>query len=86
MALTVERQETLSTAMAGVVAPYYDVRNEQRPHRGLLPAVSAGAGGAAHGARGERGLLAAAAEQRRLGGVGPGQSMAAGAHFRAQDD
>eukprot|EP00969_Alexandrium_andersonii_P154837 6845178-Alexandrium_andersonii.AAC.1 len=31
-------------------------------------------------------VLAAAAEQCRLGGVGPDQSMAAGAHFRAQDD
>eukprot|EP00969_Alexandrium_andersonii_P357869 15449778-Alexandrium_andersonii.AAC.1 len=37
MALTVARQETLSTAMAGVAVSYYDARNEQYPLDACYP-------------------------------------------------
>eukprot|EP00969_Alexandrium_andersonii_P296574 13105314-Alexandrium_andersonii.AAC.1 len=70
--------------MAGVVASYYDVRNEQYPFETRYP-PSLQVPEKRHMARPDsEDVLAAAAKQCRQGGVGPDHPMPAGAHFRAQ--
>eukprot|EP00969_Alexandrium_andersonii_P303802 13429449-Alexandrium_andersonii.AAC.1 len=82
MALSAERRETASATMSGVVASYYDQRNEEYPLDACYP-PTVQVPDERRAARVEsEDVLAAATEQRRQGGVDPEQTVAAGARFR----
>eukprot|EP00969_Alexandrium_andersonii_P274199 12119800-Alexandrium_andersonii.AAC.1 len=72
--------------MAGVVASYFDARNEQYPLEACYPPSLQVPEERRMARPDSEDVLAAAAEQCRQDGVGPDQPMHAGAHFRAQDD
>eukprot|EP00969_Alexandrium_andersonii_P057737 2544054-Alexandrium_andersonii.AAC.1 len=73
LALGAERQETLNTAMAGVVASFYDTHNEQYPLEACYPPSLQLPEERRMARPGSEDVLAQAAEECRKIGVGPDQ-------------